>query len=106
MAQWIDKLKVRWNLGNTWQVIVILVVFTCTGFTVAGITRPVLHYIFVGAQIPWWAYVLYVILILPLYNILLLAYGFVFGQFKFFWNFEKRFFSRFMSKRKSNDTQN
>jgi len=98
MAQWIEKLKTRWNLQNTWQVIVILIVFTCTGFTVAGINKPILNYLFDGASIPWWAYVIYLIFILPIYNILLLAYGFVFGQFTFFWNFEKRFFSRIISR--------
>ena len=103
MAQWIDRLKTRWNLQNTWQVVIILIVFTCTGFTVAGINRPILNYFFEGAPIPWWAYVIYLIFILPIYNILLLAYGFVFGQFTFFWNFEKRFFSRIISRFKSND---
>jgi hypothetical protein len=42
-------------------------------------------------------------LILPVYNVFLLFYGFVFGQFRFFWNFEKRFFSRFS--RRKNDTE-
>jgi len=98
MARWVDKLKKRWNLQNTWQVTIILIVFTCTGFTVAGINRPILSYLFGGAPIPWWAYILYLIFILPIYNILLLAYGFVFGQFKFFWEFEKRFFNRIFSK--------
>lgn len=100
MARWIEKLKKRWNLPNTWQVIVVLIVFTCTGFTVAAINKPVLNYLFEGAPVPWWAQVLYFIFILPVYNILLLAYGFIFGQFRFFWNFEKKFFSRMFSKQK------
>lgn len=103
MAKWIDKLQQRWNLSSAGQVIIILVVFSCTGFTVAGINKPVLSYLFGGAPIPWWAYILYFIFILPVYNILLLAYGFVFGQFRFFWEFEKRFFNRMISKFKSTD---
>ncbi len=42
----------------------------------------------------WWVDIVYYILILPFYNILLLMYGFIFGQFKYFWAFEKRFFQR------------
>jgi hypothetical protein len=38
--------------------------------------------------------VLYYILILPIYNVLLLVYGALLGQFQFFWDFEKRFFRR------------
>ena len=41
-----------------------------------------------------WFSVLYYVLILPVYNLLLLAYGALFGQFSFFWAFEKRFFDR------------
>ena len=32
--------------------------------------------------------------ILPVYNILLLAFGFVFGQFGFFWKYEKKTLKR------------
>ena len=98
MASWIDRLKLRWNLTNAWQVIIILIVFACTGTTVLLIKRPLFAYWFPDGERPWWASVTYFIMILPAYNILLLAYGFVFGQFRFFWNFEKRFFSRIISK--------
>ena len=36
MAKWIEKLQARWNVKNAWQVILILVVFACTGFTLVG----------------------------------------------------------------------
>jgi hypothetical protein len=47
-----------------------------------------------------WASITYFILILPVYNVFLLFYGFVFGQFKFFWEFEKKFFKRIFGGRK------
>jgi len=43
--------------------------------------------------------ILYYILILPVYNLFLLFYGFIFGQFNWFWEFEKRFFRRMMGKK-------
>ena len=73
--------------------VVILIVFACTGFTIYFLKRPILAWIF-GPVVPAWARVLYYVLILPIYNLLLLCYGFVFGQFRFFWEFEKRFFTR------------
>ena len=100
MAQWIEILKSRWKLQNTWQVIVILIVFACTGTTVLLIKKPLFSYWFPDGEKPLWANITYYVMILPVYNILLLAYGFVFGQFKFFWNFEKRFFGRMFSKSK------
>ena len=105
MAQWIDKLKNRWNLKSTWQVIIVLIVFACTGTTVLIIKRPLFAYWFPTGEKPLWANILYYVMILPVYNILLLAYGFVFGQFKFFWEFEKRFFRRIMPKSKNTNGQ-
>ncbi len=100
MARWVDTLKNRWNLQSTWQVIIILIVFACTGTTVLLIKRPLFNYWFLDGEKPVWATITYYVMILPVYNILLLAYGFVFGQFRFFWNFEMKFFSRMFSKSK------
>ena len=100
MAGWSQKLKERWQVQSTWQVIIILVVFAFTGTTVALIAKPLLRAVFAPDEVPTWATILYYILILPVYNVLLLIYGFLFGQFSFFWNFEKRFFSRLFGKRK------
>lgn len=95
---WLHKLQTRWKVESIRQVIVILLVFACTGTTVVLIARPVLFWIFHPAEVPLWAKIIYYILILPVYNVFLLAYGFVFGQFRFFYEFEKRFFSRIFSK--------
>ena len=55
--------------------------------------RRILKANFDWAQADWFTYSYYW-LILPIYNLVLLGYGFVFGQFAFFWEFEKRFFGR------------
>jgi Na+-driven multidrug efflux pump len=99
-SSWMEKLKQRWNLGSTFQVIIVLVVFACTGFTILFIKKPILHFL-AGAQADsTLASVVYYLLILPLYNVILLAYGFLFGQFNFFWEFEKRFFNRIFKRPK------
>ncbi len=95
---WIEKLKERWKLKNAWQVVIILIVFACTGFTVLLIKKPILTFLAGEQGNTTLATVLYYIFILPLYNILLLGYGFVFGQFEFFWQFEKRFVERFFKR--------
>ncbi|MFM7850938.1 MAG: DUF6787 family protein, partial [Flammeovirgaceae bacterium] len=94
---WLQKLQTRWKVGSLFQVLIILVVFACTGFTVLFLKRPLFNYWFSENAIPTYASVLYYVLILPIYNVLLLLYGFIFGQFSFFWEFEKRFFSRIIS---------
>jgi membrane protease YdiL (CAAX protease family) len=90
-----DKLKERWGITNTFQVIIILVVFACTGFSVLFAEEIIFRLIGIGEEKSWWlAILLFLLITLPLYNLLLLIYGFIFGQFRFFWNFEKRFFGR------------
>lgn len=93
----IQKLKKRWGINSGFQVIIILIVFSCTGFSVLYVEERILHLFNLNQSDTWWAAILVFILItLPVYNVLLLIYGFIFGQFKFFWNFEKRFFGRIL----------
>jgi hypothetical protein len=96
---WMEKLRTKWKVQSIWHVVVILVVFACTGFTVLFIKEPLLHFLAGERGDTVLASVLYYLFILPIYNVLLLGYGFIFGQFKFFWEFEKRFFNRLIGKK-------
>ena len=84
--------KERWNIKSNWQVFVILVVFAVTGSSAALLSKPVLALfgIVKGEVSNWVYYPLYIILIFPIYQVLLVSFGFVFGQFTFFWAFEKK----------------
>lgn len=94
---WINRLQQRWKVKGAGQVLLILLVFALTGCTVLFLKRPLFSYFFADAPMPLWASAVYYILILPVYNIFLLFYGLIFGQFRFFWDFEKRFFRRIFS---------
>ncbi|MGM0579254.1 MAG: DUF6787 family protein [Bacteroidota bacterium] len=90
-----EKLKNRWELKSGWQVFIVLLVFTCTGFTVMFLKEPILSLIAAKEERNWVFTTIYYILILPVYFIILLFYGFIFGQSKFFLGFVKKTFSRF-----------
>ncbi len=95
----IQKLQERWKVDSPLKVILILTVFALTGSTVVylkGYVKP--HF-----EDLWWFDILYYVAILPVYNLFLLMYGFLFGQFSYFWNFEKRFFARIF-KRNAKDS--
>jgi uncharacterized membrane protein YuzA (DUF378 family) len=96
--RWINNLQQRWQVKTLTQVVLILCAFALTGTTVVWIRKPVLTWIFGDGQIPLWARIIYYICILPFYNIILLMYGSLLGQFRFFWNFEKKIFSRFSNR--------
>ena len=81
-------------MRTVWQVIVILVVFALTGFSAVFIKKPIFAWLGIDAADPWWLRTLvWLATVFPAYQVLLLAYGFLLGQFTFFWNFEKRMFA-------------
>lgn len=96
----LEKLKARWNLKSGWQVIIVLIVFALTGTTVLLLKKPLLAAAFPDGDHPLWFSIMYYVVILPVYNVFLLMYGAVFGQFSFFWAFEKRFFNRVFGRKK------
>jgi len=97
-STWIEKLQSRWKVKSATHVIIILVVFACTGLTVMFIKPVITGWLFKSGHNAWFS-VLYWIMIIPVYNIFLLFYGFILGQFNFFWEFEKRFLRRIFGKR-------
>jgi len=75
-----------------------LLVFALTGTTVLLLKRPLFRALPEVIMSNSWFHVAYFILILPIYNIILLLYGALFGQFDFFWEFEKRMFQKLFGK--------
>ncbi len=84
--------KTRWGIASSFQLAIIVVVFAITGSTAAYLSKPILNYfgIVKGDVSNWEYYTLYILLILPVYQVLLVAIGAIFGQFRFFWKFEKK----------------
>lgn len=92
---WSEKLKDRWQLKSGLQVLLVLLTFACTGFSVLFLKKPLYELVGITEATPLWLRAgFYSLAILPVYQLLLLAWGFLFGQFRFFWNFEKQMFSR------------
>lgn len=95
---WVGKLQKRWGVSAS-QVFIILLVFACTGFSVMFLKKPIISFFTEGGEKSLMFSVIYYILILPVYNLILLIYGFIFGQFTFFWNFEKRMMNRILGRK-------
>lgn len=88
--------KERWNIKSNWQLFVIIIVFALTGSSAAFLSKPILTTFGITKEshVLWKYYSFYFLLIFPIYQVLLVSYGFIFGQFKFFWEFEKRLLVR------------
>lgn len=89
------RLQAKWQLKSIWQLILVLIVFACTGMTVLWLKGPIFDFLGIDmGKGGFWKTALYLLLVLPIYQAFLLVYGFVFGQFNFFWEKEKQFLRR------------
>ncbi|WP_396138686.1 DUF6787 family protein [Flavobacterium sp.] len=90
------KLKERWGVKSNKQIVIILLVFAITGFSSLQLAKPFLTLIGIPDTFePHWLYrVLRLLLIFPIYQVLLVFVGYIFGQFSFFWSFEKKMLER------------
>ena len=103
---YLDKLKTKWNLKSGWQLVIILIVFACTGTTVLYLKVPYNEWLEANGGKTTLTTALYWLCIWPVYNIILLCYGFLFGQFAFFWAYERKTMGRIFKKRKNKKTAN
>ncbi|MGB0404267.1 MAG: DUF6787 family protein [Salibacteraceae bacterium] len=90
------KLKERWGITSNLQLALILIVFSINGSFAAWVAKPVTEFIGISPEETGWAlYIpIRILLIFPIYQFTLPIVGFLFGQFKFFWDFEKKMLSR------------
>ncbi len=91
-----NKLKEKWGVTSNFQLVIIFIVFAITGSTSAYVTRPILEVIGItkDSMHPVLYWPLSLILILPVYKVLLIIIGTLFGQHIFFWNFVKKMLIR------------
>ena len=89
-------LEKKWEVNYRWELIAIFIAFAITGSTAARISDPIISLIGLSKETTsgWIYWPLRIFLIFPVYQIILLIVGWLFGQFKFFWNFEKKMLSR------------
>ena len=92
-VSFLEKIKERWGLKSLVQVVLVLIVFSLTGMTVV-LMRPIIFSWFnFDEQTPFLVKAItYLLLIFPLYQVLILVYGTLLGQFSFFWEKEKKLF--------------
>ncbi|WP_350288636.1 DUF6787 family protein [uncultured Croceitalea sp.] len=91
-----EKLKQRWGIESNFQIVIIFIVFAITGSVSAKLAAPLTELIGITKEnVSGWIYwPVRILLIFPLYQVLLVFFGWLFGQHKFFWAFEKKMLRR------------
>ncbi|OEK08918.1 hypothetical protein A8C32_01095 [Flavivirga aquatica] len=95
------KLEKKWDVNYRWEMINIFLVFATTGSSSVFVSRPLIKLMGINKEnLPTFAYwILYIAIGFLFYQILLVLIGWLFGQHKFFWNFEKKMLRRIGLKR-------
>ncbi|MGA8854007.1 MAG: DUF6787 family protein [Christiangramia sp.] len=90
------KLKDRWGINSNWQLFIIFLVFAITGSSATKLASPVCELVGITWESSeWFVYWPFrILLIFPIYQVLLVLIGWIFGQFQFFWAFEKKMLHR------------
>ena len=93
------RLKEKWGVESTLQFVLINLTFAIAGSSILYL-RPLIFRL-LGIS-PEWSFLLraflYLLLISPVYFIILMITAAVFGQFRFFWNHQRKLFARKKSK--------
>ncbi len=93
---WMKKLKERWGITSNLQLVIIFLVFSITGSIALWVAKPLLNLADVNSEtMNIWLYIpIRIGIIFPTYQVLVIIIGALFGQFEFFWNFEKKMLTR------------
>lgn len=86
-----DRLKHKWGLTSSVQVVLVLLTFSLAGSSVVFLKQWYFGALgFHEGTAFWLKACAYLIFIFPAYQVLILTYGTLLGQFSFFWEKEKR----------------
>ncbi len=96
-----NRLKDKWKV-NTTQLFLILCTFAVTGTLTAYISRSITSWVGFTEQTYWlWKFLLRMSILIFGYQFIILIVAFLFGQFRFFWNYEKKILRYFGIGKKS-----
>jgi len=84
-----QRLKARWGV-STWGFVAIMLAFALAGMTVLKIGSIIVNAIVPDDSPKWLWWTVKVLIVLPVYEILLLSYGTLLGQRRFFVEKQRR----------------
>lgn len=100
MRKYFDRLKRKYDIKSDLQLIIINVVFALSGSVTLFARRGIFDILGIQEHTAFGIKTMaYIGTVVPSYFVILLLTGTIFGQFKFFWAFEKKMIRRFFPNR-------
>ncbi len=90
----------KWNIQTDRDFWLIMLTYSLAGMTILPVKKIIFHLVGVDSHTPFWLVALiYIPLVPPAYQVVLIFFGTILGQFDFVWGQAKKRF-RFLSGRK------
>lgn len=97
--KFIQRLKQKYGLKTTFELLIVITVFSLAGMAIIWVRKPVFHLLGITDTTPFvLKFLAWLAVVFPTYQLNLLVFGFLFGQFSFFWEREKALW-RFLLRR-------
>jgi len=88
----LQRLKAKWGVPSTRRVLVIMVVFSLAGSSILWMRKFFFGLLgFTTDTSAWITVPTYLLIMVPTYQVFLLVFGTLLGEFQFFWEKEKKF---------------
>lgn len=92
----INRLKQKWGIDSNRRFWLIIFIFSISGSSTLFVKIPVFNWLDITSETPLWERIgISLLIITPAYQVIVLFYAFLLGEFRFFWAFEKKIFGRF-----------
>ena len=95
-----EKIRKLFRVDTNYQLVIVNIVFAVTGTLALYLAGDVINLLGIKesevSSFIFWT--LRIIIIIPVYQVLLIVIGTIFGEFKYFWEMEKKMLNRFRKK--------
>lgn len=89
------KLMKKWGIRTNFQFWIIMIVFSLAGSSTVKIRKPVFEWLNINDSTPFLlTFLAWLVVFFPAYQLLLMFWGTLLGQFQFVWWFEKKMLRR------------
>jgi len=101
LINFLKKLQTHFNARSINHLIIIFIVFSISGSVTVYLSFPIIDFLQLKnfVDMPFLEFLLRLLIIFPLYQIILIFIGALFGEFIFFFNFEKKFLRKLFLKK-------
>ena len=98
MKDYYNRFKIKYSINSDWDAVIIILVFSLTGSLSVKMAKPLLEWcgIHSDSMSPWFFWPLRILIMFPVYQFLQICIGSSLGQFRFFWEFQKKMYAPIM----------